>query len=152
MVGCSVRLEFFNQSQSSAHKHKQSKDNQLKPFLTFIKVLLLKHQANTFLHYSGILSVSFLWWGFFTTFLDNLTKIKDYKMQIKHWDSQIINEILLVAKSEPIVIFIIFKHVTTNSTGIFHLQRGHITYITFYTRQSTWVQRQWRSSQNNYAN
>ena len=53
-------------------------------------------------------------------------------MQIKHWDSQIINEILLVAKSEPIVIFIIFKHVTTNSTGIFHLQRG-ILHISAFT-------------------
>ena len=63
--------------------------------------------------------------------VDNLTKIKDYKMQIKHWDSQIMNEILLVAKSEPIVIFITFKHLTTNSPGIFHLQRGILSISPF---------------------
>ena len=63
--------------------------------------------------------------------VDNLTKIKDYKMQIKNWDSQIMNEILLVAKSEPIVIFIIFKHLTTNSPGIFHLQRGILSISPF---------------------
>ena len=129
MIGCSVRLHFFNQSRANANS--PPNDNQQQPFLTLIKVLLLPHQANTFRHYSGILSVSFLWWGFFTTFLDNLTKIKDYKMQIKHRDSQIINEILLVAKSEPIVIFIIFKHLTTNSPGIFHLQRGILSISPF---------------------
>ena len=46
-------------------------------------------------------------------------------MHVKHWNAQIIKTL---AKSEPIVIFMIFKQVTSNSTGNFHLQRGHITY------------------------